>query len=96
MESGFRAGMETPKRDAPGAPTRLQRKHDCERDSNKRMISCDWDGDEIVTTFGCRRCLWRWEVRKTSAQIEAEMREQMLASIEHSAPECARLLREES
>lgn len=58
------------------------RRHNCKAETNVRMVSAGWDGDEIVTTFRCKRCGTTWEVRKTTAQIDAEMRAQAQTLIE--------------
>jgi hypothetical protein len=71
----------------------MGRRHNCEADSNKRMLGLDERGDEIVTVFGCRRCPRTWEVARTSAQIDAEMRERQIAAIEIRFPELARQMR---
>lgn len=61
---------------------RGKRRHNCKAETNVRMGPVVWAGDEIVTTFRCKRCATTWEVRKTTAQIDAEMREQAQALIE--------------
>lgn len=58
------------------------RRHNCEADSNKRLVSHDWDGDEIVTTYRCRRCDRTREERKTTAEIEAGLRAQTQRQID--------------
>lgn len=59
-----------------------KRRHNCEADSNKRLVSHDWDGDEIVTTFRCGRCDRTWEERKTTAEIESGLRAQTQRQID--------------
>lgn len=63
----------------------MTRRHNCEAESNARVLSIVWRGAVLVTTWGCRRCPRQWETITDPAQIEADrltqLREQVAASV---------------